>query len=167
MKDFVAFVALALVITLVPAASHGVTPKPAPTGTEAEIYQIHKQFGETWNRHDAAALAGLWTKQGDYVEPDGQAFHGRDAIEKQFRIVHGSVFKDSRLHLIVERVRMLGRGTAIADGSYELFGAKDPTGDEIGLRSGYFTTVLRRFDGHWKVDAARLMLPQVLIWREH
>jgi len=66
----------------------------------------------------------------------------------------------------VERVRMLGRGTAVVDGSYELFGARDPTGDEIGQRTGYFTTVLRRLDDSWKVDAARLMLPQVLIWRE-
>mgnify|MGYP002624154227 CR=1 FL=1 len=156
----------AVVLLLLPIAASGVTPRPAPTGTEAEIYAIHRQFGEVWNRHDAAALAALWTKTGDYTEPDGRTYVGREALEKQFAIEHASVFKDSRLHLVVERVRMLGRGTAIADGSYELFGARDPTGSEIGLRSGYFTTVLRRYDGVWKVDAARLMLPQVLIWRE-
>ena len=162
MKKLIALV----VVSIVPLGALAVTPRPAPTGTEAEIYAIHHQFNETWNRHDASALAGLWTKTGDYTEPDGRTFQGRDKIERHFEIVHRSVFKDSRLHLVVERVRMLGRGTAIADGSYELFGARDPTGSEIGLRSGYFTTVLRRYDGTWKVDAARLMLPQVLIWRE-
>lgn len=149
-----------------PTSAADSTPRPAPSGTEAEIFALHQQFTEIWNRHDAAALAALWTSSGDYIEPDGRNTRGREAIEKLFRIEHGSVFKESRLHLVVEQVRMLGRGTAIADGSYELFGAKDPIGRPIGIRSGYFTTVLRRYDGAWQVEAARLMLPQVLIWRE-
>jgi len=162
MKKIVALIAM----LLLPLSASALTPKPAPSGTEAEIYTLHRQFGELWNRHDAAALSGLWSQHGDYTEPDGRTFVGREAIERQFTIEHRSVFKDSRLHLVVERVRMLGRGTAVVDGSYELFGARDPTGDEIGQRTGYFTTVLRRLDDSWKVDAARLMLPQVLIWRE-
>lgn len=155
-----------LLLASLPSSAEALTPRPAPSGTEAEIFALHRQFAEIWNRHDPAALAALWTSTGDYTEPDGRITRGRPAIEKLFRIEHGSVFKDSRLHLVVENVRMLSRGTAIADGSYELFGARDPTGREIGLRSGYFTTVLRRYDGTWQVEAARLMLPQVLIWRE-
>jgi len=149
-----------------PLSAAALTPRPAPTGTEAEIFAMHAKFNELWNRHDPAALAALWTPTGDYTEPDGRTTKGREAIEHLFKLEHGSVFKESRLHLTVENVRLLSRGTAIADGSYELFGARDPTGREIGLRSGYFTTVLRRYEGGWKVEAARLMLPQVLIWRE-
>lgn len=117
------------------------TPLPKPTGAEAEIHATHQKFSDDWNKHDAKALASNWSENGDYTEPDGRTVHGREAVEKLFAIEHGSVFKDSRLTLIVERVRFITDDVAVADGSYELFGARDPRGRPIGVRSGYFTTV--------------------------
>jgi uncharacterized protein (TIGR02246 family) len=154
-------------ILMVPVTGGGdLTPLPAPTGAEKEVHALHRQFAETWNRHDVAALAALWTEDGDYTEPDGRTVFGREAIQRLYGYEHASVFKESRLNLFVERVRFISDGLALSDGSYELFDARDPKGNPIGTRAGYFTTVLIKKDGNWKVSASRLMLPQVLIWRE-
>ena len=53
----------------------------------------------------------------------------------------------------------------VIDGTYELFGATDPAGNEIGIRTGYFFYVVEKSGDSWKVSASRLMLPTSLIWR--
>lgn len=160
-----ALVALASVLI---AATIGAPPTPLPpfTGEKAEVNAVHQKYAENWNRHDAAALAAMWTEEGDYIEPDGRTALGREEVLKVLKFEHGSVFKDSRLDLHVERVRLVSKGVAVVDGTYELLGAYDPHGHPIGMRSGYFTTALVKQDGQWKVSAVRLMLPQVMIWRQ-
>ena len=142
------------------------TPLPPFTGEKAEVNAVHLKFTENWNRHDTGALAAMWVEDGDYTEPDGRTAFGREEALRLFKIEHGSVFKDSELDLHVERVRLIAKGLAVVDGTYELSGANDPSGRPLGMRSGYFTTVLVKQGGQWKVSAARLMLPQVLIWRQ-
>jgi uncharacterized protein (TIGR02246 family) len=142
------------------------TPLAELTGEKGDVQAVHTKFSEIWSSHDAAALAAMWTEDGDYTEPDGRTVFGRQEVQRLFGYEHASVFKESKLNLLVERVRMADKGTAIVDGTYELFGARDPRGRPIGMRSGYFTTVLVKQGDKWMVSAARLMLPQVLIWRE-
>ncbi len=151
---------------IVPMIGGSGTPLPAPTGQEAEVHALHKKYAEAWNRHDVPGLAALWTDKGDYTEPDGRTVFGRAEVQRLYGYEHASVFKESRLSLFVERVRFIAEGVALSDGTYELFDARDPNGHPIGLRSGYFTTALVKEKGEWKVTAVRLMLPQVLIWRE-
>jgi uncharacterized protein (TIGR02246 family) len=142
-------------------------PIPTPEAGEADdnVRAVHAQFEAAWNRHDTAALAGMWTENGDYTEPDGRTVFGPKEVKRLFDIEHASVFKDSELHLVVERVRTPSADVAIVDGTYELFNARDPAGNEIGTRTGYFTNVVVNDGGTWKVSAARLMLPVTLIWR--
>lgn len=139
---------------------------PDDSPTTMEVRALTDRFVEAWNRHDPAGLAALWTDDGDYAEPDGRTVHGRAEIEKLFALEHGSVFKKSELHLVVERVRSVADGVVVADGTYELFNATDPVGRPIGTRTGYFTNILVKQGDGWKVSASRLMLPATLIWRE-
>lgn len=140
-------------------------PTPIADQTDAEVRAVTDQFVENWNKHDTAALAALWTEDGDHTEPDGRTVYGPKEIKRLFDIEHGTVFKDSELNLVVERVRTVSPDTAIADGTYELFNARDPAGNDIGTRTGYFFYVVVKQDGKWKVSASRLMLPANLIWR--
>ena len=158
---------LAALCVLAAAPAFGQTaaaPDDGPTATE--VRALTDRFVEAWNRHDPAALAALWSDDGDYAEPDGRTVSGRAEIEKLFALEHGSVFKKSELHLVVERVRPIGEDVVVADGTYELFNATDPVGRPIGTRTGYFTNVLVKQGDGWKVSASRLMLPATLIWRE-
>jgi uncharacterized protein (TIGR02246 family) len=141
-------------------------PTPVDSQTAVEVRALTDQFVEAWNKHDTAALAAIWTADGDHSEPDGRTVHGRAEIQKLFALEHGTVFKNSELNLVVERVRPVGDTVAIADGTYELFKATDPAGRPIGTRTGYFINVLVKEGNTWKVSASRLMLPATLIWRE-
>ncbi len=153
-------------MSLFPVFGGSGTPLPKPTGAELEVHNAHQKYVEAWNKHDPKAMAASWATDCDYTEPDGRTVYGRDAVEKLLGIEHRSVFKQSKLNLVVERVMFVTQDVAVADGSYELFNATDPRGRAIGVRSGYFTTVLHKIDGNWLVAAGRLMLPQVLIWRD-
>jgi len=159
-------VALASIFVVAPMIGGRPTPLPTFTTEQQQVVAEHKKFADAWNKHDVAGLTALWTKDGDYIEPDGRLMTGPEELKTAYGIVHASVFKDSTLHLMVERVRFVGKDVALVDGSYELLGARDPHGNAIGPRAGYFTTVLVKEKGEWKVSASRLMLPQALIWRE-
>ena len=141
-------------------------PTPAETQVTVEIRALTDQFVEAWNKHDTKALAAMWVPDGDHGEPDGRTAHGRAEIEKLFALEHGTVFKNSELNLVVERVRPVSDTVAVADGTYELFKATDPAGRPIGTRTGYFINVVVKESDGWKVSASRLMLPATLIWRE-
>jgi uncharacterized protein (TIGR02246 family) len=137
-----------------------------PTGSEAEVRAAHAKFQEAWNHHDPAAMAAAWTDDGDYTEPDGRTVFGRAEVQRLLTYEHKSVFKQSELHLVIERVRFVRDDVAIVDGSYELFKATNSGGNPIGTRTGYFVTVLVKDGGTWKVSAGRLFLPVQLLWRE-
>ncbi len=157
-----------VVLLLVPStllAQRGPEPKGKPTGVELAIHNTYEKFAAAWNKHDVDAMALLWTKDSDYMEPDGRTVFGQGEVKRLLTFEHASVFKDSQLYLAVEHVRPVSDSVAIADGSYELFGATDTRGNKIGVRAGYFTSVLAKVGDTWKVSANRLMLPQVLIWR--
>ena len=147
-------------------AQRGPVPKGEPTGVEGEVHKTYNSFVEAWNKHDVAAMSALWTEHGDHMEPDGRTVFGQKEVQRLLGIEHASVFKNSELHLAVEHVRSVNDTVAIADGTYELFGATDTKGHKIAPRAGYFTSVLSKEADGWKVSASRLMLPQVLIWRE-
>lgn len=159
-------VAIALVLALGAGSARAESRHfPKEDRNAASIRAMTDQFVENWNKHDTAALAALWTEDGDHMEPDGRTVTGPKEIKRLFDIEHGSVFKNSELNLVVEKVRSLGDDVAVADGTYELFGATDPAGNDIGTRTGYFFYVVRREGDGWKVSASRLMLPVSLIWR--
>jgi uncharacterized protein (TIGR02246 family) len=141
-------------------------PTPVDSQTAAAVRALTDQFVEAWNKHDTAALAAIWTEDGDHGEPDGRTVYGRAEIQKLFALEHGSVFKKSELNLVVERVRPVSDTVAVADGTYELFNATDPAGRAIGTRTGYFINILVKEGNVWKVSASRLMLPATLIWRQ-
>ncbi len=162
-------IALIVLLLFVPSsliAQRGPEPKGQPSGVEREVHDTYKSFAEAWNKHDPSAMAALWTADGDHMEPDGRTVFGSTEVKRLMTYEHSTVFKNSQLHLAVEHVRLATPNVAIADGTYELFGATDPQGNKIGVRSGYFTSVLVKDDTGWKVSSNRLMLPQVLIWRE-
>ncbi len=147
-------------------AQRGPEPKGEPTGAELEVHNTYKAFTEAWNKHDASAMATMWTDDGDHMEPDGRTVFGKKEVQRLLAYEHASVFKSSKLHLAIEHVRLPKKGVAVADGTYELFGVTDTRGNKIPIRAGYFTSFLIKDGDKWKVTSSRLMLPQALIWRE-
>lgn len=165
---------LALLITVASAQAEGPMPttRPGAGGTKTDlinddqIRELYTKFAEAWNRHDVAAMASLWTIDGDQLEPDGHHAKGRDEVLKLFMREHTTVFKDTHIDLTIETVWFLAGDVALVDGTYNLTGATDPKGTPLGPRKGHLASVLLKEQGKWWVAASRLSIPVSLVWRE-
>lgn len=132
---------------------------------EKTIRELYADYTAAWNRHDPKAMASFWAIDGDYMEPDGRHAKGRADVEKLFTLEQQTVFKDSKLALLIETVFFVSHDVALVDGKYDLVGVRDVEGKEIAARQGHLTALLMREDGTWKVAAGRAMIPVPLVYR--
>jgi len=81
----------------------------------AAIHAASESFVAAFNNHDAKAIAGLWTEEGEYLDDSGRAFIGRAEIEKGYlEFFAGN--PDAKIEITIDSLRLLGGDTAIEDG---------------------------------------------------
>ena len=119
---------------------------------EEDLYalrQTAQQFEAAFNQGNAEQVAALWTKDGEYVDADGRATHGREAIEK----LYGEFFKNNpgvKIRAKIDSLRLLSDSAAIEDGVATL----DPTPPGAPATSQY-TAVHVKEDGKWRMSTVR------------
>jgi uncharacterized protein (TIGR02246 family) len=101
---------------------------------------------------DPSAIGALFTADADQLASSGEWRRGRDALVEGMQ--RSSRSNPGRRTLIVETVRLLAPGVAIADARYEIEGAA-----EAGTRRMWSTFLAVRADGVWRITALRNMLP--------
>ncbi|HEY1065706.1 MAG TPA: SgcJ/EcaC family oxidoreductase [Pirellulales bacterium] len=130
-------------------------PKAAPAAPDAThaadreaIVQSAKAYEAAYEKSDAAAVAALWTEQGEHENEDGTLIRGRAAIERAFT----AFFKDNppgELDVVVEQVTFPAPGVAIEEGlSRSTAPGKLPT-------SCRYRAVHAKADGQWKIVTSR------------
>jgi len=134
---------------------------------EAEIRKTAEEYVKAFNKGDAKALAGFWTREGEYVDSDGETLHGRAAIEKDYV----KFFKDhpkARLEIKVTNLRILGSSTAVEDGTLKVWPAGEGSEPE---ESHYNAFHVREADGwrmalvhEWVPSPAELISLQDVAW---
>jgi uncharacterized protein (TIGR02246 family) len=140
------------------AAAVGDEPPPAkekskPEADEAAVRATADAFVKAFGKGDAKALAALWTASGEYVGPDGESLRGRKDIEKSYAEFFEKHPK-AALVVRVESVKMLGRHTALEEGTLEV---KLPREKAPGV-SRYSVLHVRQEDG-WKMASVREWVP--------
>lgn len=113
------------------------------------ISESSKTFTAAFNRGDAKAVAAHWTEDGDYVDENGQEFHGRAAIAEEYKEFF-TAYPGVKIQLDVESLRKIDENNAIEDG----FATLDPLPQGIPARSRY-TAMHTRKDGQWLMTAVR------------
>jgi uncharacterized protein (TIGR02246 family) len=158
-------VTLALVVAVAAAGSLYqllAQDKPAPESkgpakTEsAEMAAVRKTadaFTKAFNAGDAKAVAAFWTKDGEYIGPDGESLRGRDQLEASY----AEFFKQhpkAHIEVEIESVRLLGLYAALEEGMLKLTlpGDKEP-----GV-SRYSVLHVRQDDG-WHMASVREWIP--------
>jgi uncharacterized protein (TIGR02246 family) len=139
-------------VPAVPLTPVAAQPK-AGDGAEAGIKAITAEYQKAFNTADAKAAASLWTAEGEYIDADDTVTTGREAIEKslaEFFKAHPKATADIQ----VENVRVLGRGTASAEGVVRL---KTP-GEDVVIESHY-TALHVLEDGKWHAASVREWVP--------
>jgi uncharacterized protein (TIGR02246 family) len=130
---------------------------PAPTDEEL-LQQLASDFETAWGQGDAAALAALWTEDGDTLTGDGH-FQGRSAIEEYYRKAFETAFKGTSVEIETTSVRFLQPGVAVVDGTYEVIGATLPEGEELPTLKGLWMNVDVKAGDEWRIACSRPMVP--------
>jgi uncharacterized protein (TIGR02246 family) len=113
------------------------------------LRQNAQEFAAAFNKHDAEAIAALWTADGDCVDDAGQRYAGREAIEKAYAELFAGQ-PAVRIQVVIDSLRLLSPDAAIEDGHTELDPA--PTGPPARSR---YTAVHVKVDGQWRMSTVR------------
>jgi uncharacterized protein (TIGR02246 family) len=119
----------------------------------AAVRKTAEAFAQAFNKGDARAVAALWTKEGEYVGAGGEPVRGREALEKAYAEFFKKNPKAS-VEVTIESIRLLGRFTALEEGSLKLTlpGDKEP-----GV-SRYSVLHVKEDDG-WRMATVREWVP--------
>jgi uncharacterized protein (TIGR02246 family) len=109
-----------------PTTNAAAEEKPKPEANDiAAVRKSAEAFTKAFNSGDAKAVAAFWTPDGEYTSPEGDKLRGRAAIEKAY----GEYFKNSgkaQVEVKIETLRMLGKYTALEEGTLTLKHPDDP-----------------------------------------
>jgi uncharacterized protein (TIGR02246 family) len=115
--------------------------------TRQQIERIVAAYHEDWNNHDAAGIAGLYTKDGVLVTQAPKVVKtGQQEIEQTYK----SAFNTIPHHdpATVDQISPLGTDTAMSVGEYHLTGQGQSGPTKI---DGHWTGVYVREGGTWKI----------------
>ena len=121
-------------------------PAPTPSADETAIRNSVKTYVEAFNKHDAKALADLWSPDAVYLNRiTGEEVVGRDAIAKQFT----AMFKDQperQATAETESVQFISPNVAEEHGNSTITVAKEEP-EEVP-----YSAVYVKRDGQWLLD---------------
>ncbi len=117
------------------------------TADEAAIRAAAKTYVDALAKGDAAALAALWTPDGDIVDASGNLLPGRRAIDADAPKEEQP--ERSEFHITETRLRFLTSDVAIEDGTVEVVPTTGPP------LTGRFSATWVKHDGAWKLAAVR------------
>ena len=123
----------------------------APAGDDAAIRALVARYTEIREKGDAAALGALVTADADQLVSSGEWRKGRDAVVKGS--LASSQQTQGKRTLIIDAVRTVAAGVAIADSRYEIAQADGQ------VRRMWASWLLVKDGDAWKIAAIRNMLP--------
>src|SRR5438445_5799526 len=109
---------------LVAAASSAVQGGNSPSTDEARIRQIIAEEESAWNRGDARAYASHFEEEGGFTNVLGTVYYGRHEFEERHARIFATVFKNTVLSMIVQKIRFIRPDVALVDVDTEMRGLK-------------------------------------------
>lgn len=138
-----------------PAAPDSTAPGSAATSTTRSndpdldgIRAGSKDFVDAYNKGDAAAIAGMWTETGDYVDGAGNTFVGRQAIEKSYADFFAAS-ADAKLQLNIDSLKALSDTAAVECGTSTI--EVPPVAAVVGR----YEAIHVKVDGRWQMASVR------------
>src|SRR6185436_18982308 len=92
---------------------------------EAAIRKSDDAYVDAYNKHDAKALAALWSPEAVYVDPEtGEQAVGRQEIEREFAETFKGL-KDAKLEVDVKSIKFLSPNVAVESGTARVIRTKE------------------------------------------
>jgi uncharacterized protein (TIGR02246 family) len=104
-----------------PAKTPSAKPAPAPKRSpdEEAVAQAATGLGKAYNEHNGKNFAAAFTADGEYVDENGNVFHGRKAIEDEFAALL-KANPETGIELALASLRTIAPGVIAADGTTRL-----------------------------------------------
>ncbi|HEY1784614.1 MAG TPA: SgcJ/EcaC family oxidoreductase, partial [Pirellulales bacterium] len=120
-------------------------------GAEAAIRKTADAFVAAFDRGDAAAIAALWTADGEYLDGAGNRFVGRGAIERQYAQFFAE-HPQTRIEVRIDAIRPISADAAIEDGHATL---RMPGASPSSPSSSPYTVIHAKTDDRWLMASVR------------
>lgn len=122
------------------------------------LHALVQAQADAWNRGDADAFAAAFAEDGGFTNIRGDTFRGRAAYAQRHDEIFKGFFRDSRVTMRVDELRMVGPDVAIALISTEVLSPNGlPPGvcaHPDGLLRTRLLDVFARHDGAWRIAAS-------------
>lgn len=121
-----------------------------PDVVRLDLEAASKQFSEAFAAADAEKVAALFTAEAEYINLNGDVFHGRRLIADEF----AAMFKAGllgKLSIAVTSVRPIAATVIVEEGITRFLPKGGPSGQPIQ----YVATHVRQSDGTWLLAGVR------------
>jgi uncharacterized protein (TIGR02246 family) len=125
-----------------------------PSAEIAGLQQAAADFVEAYNSQNAAALAQLFTQDGEMTNLTGDT---RTTGHEEIQARYEEIFAENPHHIAIEvdSVRLVAPNLAIEDGTFHLTPAEDESAPPQSHT--YTATLLRNEAGEWKIASSRTL----------
>ncbi len=114
------------------------------------MHRMVYQLESSWNAADASSYASVFTDDADFIHILGGYYTGRTAIEAGHRMIFGTIYKGSTLHLSVEKIRFLRPDIALISLRQFLQFFEDGAPRELEARP---MIIAENAEGKWRIAA--------------
>ena len=126
----------------------------AQKSDEAMILARAQEFADAWNKHDATALAYLWSADGDLINPMGRRASGLTEIQRLFADEQSKAMKATTFTITGMKVRFINPQMAIIDQDAEVTGIAAPDGTTVSMKP-HIVALVSKSGGQWWVTSLR------------
>ncbi len=119
---------------------------------DADIEAIQKSAEEyvtAFNKGDFESIVALWSENGDYVDPSGKSYRGKDAIKGEMKDFF-SRYPGASMKIVIDTIHVDSPGVAIEDGVSQV--RYDPNGGPANTR---YTVVHVKEGDRWLMQSMR------------
>ena len=121
-----------------------------PAAAQQIVEKAAAKYAAAFVKQDAAAIAGLFTPEAEYVDGSGTVFHGRKVIQAEM----AASFKaggPGSLEIEILSIRPIASGLLVEEGASTFVPEKD--GPRVQTR--YAATHVKQADGTWLIASVR------------
>lgn len=117
----------------------------------AAIKKLYTDFNDTLNKHDARAVALLFTDDGDFIDLGGGTSHGRAEIEGHLAPLLAGRLKTLHRDVTLRGIRFLRPDTATVNGEFQTSGLMGPNGAAVPPARGLYDWIVMKQNGRWMI----------------
>ena len=131
----------------------------AQKSDEEMILARAQEFADAWNKHDATAMAYLWSADGDLINPMGRRASGLTEIQRLFADEQSKAMKGTTFTITGMKLRFLNPQMAIVDQDAEVTGVAAPDGSTMSIKP-HVVALMSKSGGQWWLTSVRAYVYQ-------